>query len=578
MVISKSDTVYDGGANHLKDVYAVDVIDTPGGVYAVVGGYDSGLSVYSVDTDSSSPTYGQLSDTPVDFVDDNGTLEISSVHSIDSIIIDGTTYVIAGGSDDGLSVFELSDTGQLTNTDNISDSGSLFLNDVEQISTISIDDGMGGQTHLVITAGLEDGLSVFEIDSNGDLTHVQSIADNGTLNIKDVYELDVVTVDDGFGGENSYVITADSYSDGLSVFEINSDGTLTNVDNVSDNGSMYLDAVVGIETAVIDGTGYVFTGGYEDGISIFEIDSDGSLVNVGNLGDTGGLNLRDIEDLYVTKYEGEWTLFTTGVDDAVEAFLISVDEITGAVTLTHEATIATGDSYAMDGVKDIIVQGDIYNDALNVLTVPCFVPGTRILTPDGPRLDEDLQVGDEVMTADNGPRGLRWIGKRRIDLRKEDAERHKPIEIKAGVLGIGQPENPLVLSPQHNLVLRDQKGHDTLVPAKSLVSHPGVRVKRGARKVEYYSLMLERHEILFAEGAPVESFYPGKKVVRDLPPKQRRGLYRAFPALVKGGADAYGPRVRPHLRVKQVERMLRKGWLARSPDLSPAVPGDLLQA
>ncbi|MBL9056263.1 MAG: Hint domain-containing protein, partial [Rhodobacteraceae bacterium] len=43
-------------------------------------------------------------------------------------------------------------------------------------------------------------------------------------------------------------------------------------------------------------------------------------------------------------------------------------------------------------------------------TAICFLRGTRITTPDGPRAIEDLAEGDLVTTLDHGPQPIRWIG------------------------------------------------------------------------------------------------------------------------------------------------------------------------
>jgi hypothetical protein len=46
--------------------------------------------------------------------------------------------------------------------------------------------------------------------------------------------------------------------------------------------------------------------------------------------------------------------------------------------------------------------------------VICFTPGTRIETPEGPRLVEELREGDHVQTRDNGAEEIQWIGSRRM--------------------------------------------------------------------------------------------------------------------------------------------------------------------
>ena len=46
--------------------------------------------------------------------------------------------------------------------------------------------------------------------------------------------------------------------------------------------------------------------------------------------------------------------------------------------------------------------------------VICFTPGTRLQTPDGERLVEDLAEGDRIDTKDGGAQEIVWIGRRRI--------------------------------------------------------------------------------------------------------------------------------------------------------------------
>lgn len=43
-----------------------------------------------------------------------------------------------------------------------------------------------------------------------------------------------------------------------------------------------------------------------------------------------------------------------------------------------------------------------------------------------------------------------------------------------------------------------------------------MRVKRGVRFVDYYHLLLDRHEVLFAEGMPTESLFPGPMAIQNM--------------------------------------------------------------
>jgi hypothetical protein len=68
--------------------------------------------------------------------------------------------------------------------------------------------------------------------------------------------------------------------------------------------------------------------------------------------------------------------------------------------------------------------------------VICFTPGTRILTPDGARLIDELRPGDMIQTKDNGAQEILWRGSRRMTGARLYAMPHlRPIRFRAGALG-----------------------------------------------------------------------------------------------------------------------------------------------
>lgn len=104
-----------------------------------------------------------------------------------------------------------------------------------------------------------------------------------------------------------------------------------------------------------------------------------------------------------------------------------------SVSLTYEVTSSTG-------ATDV--------GFITIGTVPCFVAGTMIATQDGLRPIETLQPGDLVLTEDDGPQPLRWIGTRTVAAQENFA----PIEISANTFGA---HGALRLSPQHRILMRD---------------------------------------------------------------------------------------------------------------------------
>ena len=140
----------------------------------------------------------------------------------------------------------------------------------------------------------------------------------------------------------------------------------------------------------------------------------------------------------------------------------------------------------------------------NVATsgIPCFVRGTRILTPAGEVAVESLREGDVVRTQRNGVRPVKWIGHRTINLAAHrDPRAVAPIRIKRDAFGAGQPRRDLLLSPDH-AVLVDA----VLIPVKLLVNGCTIQQVRGSVSVDYLHVELDRHDIVLAEGLAVESY------------------------------------------------------------------------
>lgn len=159
-----------------------------------------------------------------------------------------------------------------------------------------------------------------------------------------------------------------------------------------------------------------------------------------------------------------------------------------------------------------------------------FARGTRIALQDGRQLPvEALEPGDTVITRDHGAQVLRWKG----TIRLRATGGFAPVTILPGVMG-----NPaaLVVSPYHRLFLyrRDARPvtgmAELLVQARHLVDGRQI-VRNEGGFVEYFSLVFDRHEIIYAEGVPCESLLVCPDTLTHLPAPLADELRRAFPGL-----------------------------------------------
>ena len=153
----------------------------------------------------------------------------------------------------------------------------------------------------------------------------------------------------------------------------------------------------------------------------------------------------------------------------------------------------------------------------------CFVTGTRIAVPGGWAHVEDLRAGDLVLTADHGAQPLRWTGGGAIGAEPDQ----QPIRIAPGLLG---NDHALWVSPRHLLRLEGALCEllfgetEVLAAARDLLVLPEVTQDQGKARIGYHHILMDRHEVIFAEGAGAESLHPGPLALANLPARARSDL------------------------------------------------------
>lgn len=164
---------------------------------------------------------------------------------------------------------------------------------------------------------------------------------------------------------------------------------------------------------------------------------------------------------------------------------------------------------------------------------PCFVAGTMIDTPDGPRPIEMLAVGDLVMTLDSGPQPIRWTGCRVVT----GAGDFAPIRFAPGALG---NDTALLVSPQHRMLIGGWRAEllfgeaEVLVAAKHLLNGDLIH-RLPMRSVSYHHILFDGHEIIYGNGIASESFHPGETIL-DGDATLRAEMEALFPELTQPGA------------------------------------------
>ncbi|WP_421703277.1 Hint domain-containing protein [Aliiroseovarius sp.] len=168
---------------------------------------------------------------------------------------------------------------------------------------------------------------------------------------------------------------------------------------------------------------------------------------------------------------------------------------------------------------------DYYN-APNIGThysVPCFGPGTHLMTTEGEVPVDWLARGDRLITRDSGAQPVLWVGRFRVPAAEAQADDSlQPFLIEAGALGPDCPTHPMQLSAQHRVLLTGHAvelhtGTDEALSAVAHLEDGGLfRKFWPTRDFVFTHVLLERHEVIMANGLWVESLFLGENVELDL--------------------------------------------------------------
>ncbi|MDW3183046.1 Hint domain-containing protein [Roseobacter sp.] len=195
--------------------------------------------------------------------------------------------------------------------------------------------------------------------------------------------------------------------------------------------------------------------------------------------------------------------------------------------------------------------------------VICFSQGTRITTPTGPRLVEDLRIGDHVLTKDNGPQPIEWIGSRHMTGARLFAMPHlRPVRIRMGALGVDRPDQELLVSPEHRMLITGARAHDlfntseVLVAAKDLVDGQLISADLTVRDVTYIHLLLPAHNVVWANGVATESFHPANAAFHTLDSADKARLLAQYPDLATD-PHTYGGYARRNLTTSEAAILQR---------------------
>jgi hypothetical protein len=117
---------------------------------------------------------------------------------------------------------------------------------------------------------------------------------------------------------------------------------------------------------------------------------------------------------------------------------------------------------------------------------------------------QELHIGDEVQTL-AGRKTIKWIGYNKFTKEEGRAWQDGVMPIRVGRFAIDDqaPYSDLYLSPLHCVFF-----NETLIPVMYLVNETSITQATPSERstLEYYHVEFDTHEVIYAEGALVESY------------------------------------------------------------------------
>jgi len=124
-------------------------------------------------------------------------------------------------------------------------------------------------------------------------------------------------------------------------------------------------------------------------------------------------------------------------------------------------------------------------------------------------------------------------------------EHLRPVLIRQGALGNDLPERDMMVSPQHRVLVANDKTalyfeeREVLVAAKHLTDMEGIDVVEVSH-TSYIHVMFDQHEVILSDGTWTESFQPGDMSLAGVGDAARDEILELFPELAtREGIAAY---------------------------------------
>ena len=374
--------IVDTASRELSGAYGITTFESGGTTYAAVTGYfDAGFQIISLANPARPTALGSI--------DDTDSYKLLGANGITTFESGGTTYAaVTSYIDDGVQIINITDPANPVAAGSIGDNASLELDASFAITTFESD----GTTYAAVAGYSDDGVQIINITDPANPVAAGSIGDNASLELAGAHS--IITFE---SGGTTYAAVAGYSDDGVQIINITDPANPVAAGSIGDASDLELNGASSIAIFESGGTTYAAVAGYiDDGVQIINITDPANPIAAGSIGDNASLKLNGARGIATFESDGTtYVAVAATIDDGVQ-----IIEITNATptTLPGEAfvtvwettsasesiTIPATGTYTIDwgdGTTSVDVTGDqthTYGDA-GAYTVRISGDFTRIV-------------------------------------------------------------------------------------------------------------------------------------------------------------------------------------------------------
>jgi len=196
----------------------------------------------------------------------------------------------------------------------------LFSNQIVSLRSVTVSD----RDFVVIACAETDSIRSFLRDpATGTLIPADNHGALHGLGIHAPTALEVVTI-----GGVSYVVVASAGTSSLSVMRLTSDGGLVPVDHLLDTGTTRFEGAQAMAVAQSGDHTFVVVGGADHGVSLFLMLPDGRLVHLDTVADTAALSMANVASISAVVQGGQLHIFVGSQrDQGITHLTLPIDSL-----------------------------------------------------------------------------------------------------------------------------------------------------------------------------------------------------------------------------------------------------------